>query len=580
MAKFNPKTKRYHGDKGKMVSRDTAFKPVTDFAEQMGEAGEQLGDKFAKETTELADQLGAEIDKKIEAIEQSNEAIDNVSEKVFERIQETVNSTAKNRMTAMLLAKSKEISSTSASQQEADQKKQDILKDIRRAASPETFRAIEKLEEKKAQGGIGGKIAGAMGSMLQKYEAHQLKKEGYNELAAKVSERVDEGVQKPQVAPAKQMTNEERMIALLEKIEQNTAEGGTGKNESYEPEKQKSKSLLGNMMDKFGGVAGMAKTGFIANMLGDHQSRDAMLISGLALAGGKAVGGKIGNMFTSSKPASKKEPAQTSDGFEEKDDSSFSERMKGIYEGEPKEAKTGEKEDKKSSLMEMIMSGAKALFSSIGGLLGSLKTGLMGIVTAVMAKLAIGGGAAGAVGKAAGLAGGAAKMLGGAALVGAAGYAGYKAGEWLNENTGIQEGIASGIDTVKGWFGNSDADKAAAVEKQSELALYEKKKAAGEPISKQLAERLEKQGVKVEASMIRGQAQPAKKQTGTTVERSTQAAAQADVRKEDNKHAAVINASKNITVSQPASPPSTAAPRVRHDESSLRIYIGSRMKMA
>lgn len=101
----------------------------------------------------------------------------------------------------------------------------------------------------------------------------------------------------------------------------------------------------------------------------------------------------------------------------------------------------------------------------------------------------------------AGLLGSAAKFAGGAAAVGAAGYAGYKAGEWINENTNIQANIASGIDNVKGWFGNSDEDKAKAADAKAAQDLYEKKVKDGTLTAKS-AKFFEDKGIKVDKSKI------------------------------------------------------------------------------
>lgn len=102
-----------------------------------------------------------------------------------------------------------------------------------------------------------------------------------------------------------------------------------------------------------------------------------------------------------------------------------------------------------------------------------------------------------------GMLGHAAKLAGGAAAVAGAGYAGYKAGEWLNENTNIQSNIASGIDTAKGWFGNSDEDKQKEADQKSAQDLYEKRVKEGK-LTVKSAEFFEKQGVKVDKSKITG----------------------------------------------------------------------------
>lgn len=95
----------------------------------------------------------------------------------------------------------------------------------------------------------------------------------------------------------------------------------------------------------------------------------------------------------------------------------------------------------KNPLLQMGMGAIGALVGfftggAFGALLGSvLRGGIPGV-----------GGLKGAAGKL----GGAARMAGGAAAVAGAGYAGWEAGNWLNENTPIQEWLASGIDKMTG----------------------------------------------------------------------------------------------------------------------------------
>jgi hypothetical protein len=91
-------------------------------------------------------------------------------------------------------------------------------------------------------------------------------------------------------------------------------------------------------------------------------------------------------------------------------------------------------------------------------------------------------------------------VLGTAAVAGA-GAAGYAMGNWINENTNIQSNIASGIDSVKGLFGNSDEDQRKASEKKAAQDLYEKSVVEGRLTSKSAAF-FEQQGVKVDKSKI------------------------------------------------------------------------------
>ena len=123
------------------------------------------------------------------------------------------------------------------------------------------------------------------------------------------------------------------------------------------------------------------------------------------------------------------------------------------------------------SVMKVIMKVAKVL----GGRLAAMATRLLPII---------------------------ARFAGPAAAVAAAGYAGYKAGEWLNENTNIQENIASGIESIKGLFGASDEDKAKEADQQNAQKLYQKRVDAGEKISQSMANFYKSQGVSVDESVV------------------------------------------------------------------------------
>jgi hypothetical protein len=121
--------------------------------------------------------------------------------------------------------------------------------------------------------------------------------------------------------------------------------------------------------------------------------------------------------------------------------------------------------------------------------------------------------------KGAGILGSAGKMALPALAVAGAGAAGYAAGNWLNENTNIQENIAGGVETVKGWFGNSFEDKQKEADKKSTQDLYEKKVKEGKLTAKSAAF-FEKQGVKVDKSKITEVPEAAKSSVITSVEKS------------------------------------------------------------
>lgn len=89
-----------------------------------------------------------------------------------------------------------------------------------------------------------------------------------------------------------------------------------------------------------------------------------------------------------------------------------------------------------------------------------------------------------------------------AAAVAGAGYLGWKTGQWLNENTKIQQNIASGIESIKGLFGESEDDKMKEAERDTAQALYDKRVANGEKINQNMAKFYKSQGVKVDEKLI------------------------------------------------------------------------------
>lgn len=166
--------------------------------------------------------------------------------------------------------------------------------------------------------------------------------------------------------------------------------------------------------------------------------------------------------------------------------------------------KEPEEEPKSVGLLDMIwkgimgfLPGIGAIISPILGILSSIGSGIAGIATK------LGGAAMSAVKSVAPKALGALKaggrFLGPAAAVAGAGYAGYQAGQWLNENTNIQSNIASGIEKTQDFFGNSQADK--------EREMFQKEHDAylksGKQVHKNTAEMWRKAGVKVDSNVIK-----------------------------------------------------------------------------
>ena len=209
-----------------------------------------------------------------------------------------------------------------------------------------------------------------------------------------------------------------------------------------------------------------------------------------------------------------------------------------------------------------------------GSFFGDLMKAIVGVGTTIALTLksaiggvmsAIGGIAASLGGKLAELATRLAPMIarfaGPAAGVAAAGYAGYKAGQWLNENTDIQENIASGIDSIKGLFGASDEDKQKQADTESAQKSYDTRVASGGKMNQSLANYYKEKGVSVDESLVvddktwatmnqsakTPNIQPAE-QRGAEIERESREMYDG---KEDRK----TNEIKTIVLPPPAAPP-------------------------
>lgn len=146
-----------------------------------------------------------------------------------------------------------------------------------------------------------------------------------------------------------------------------------------------------------------------------------------------------------------------------------------------------------SGLMKAIVGVGSTIALTLKSAIGGVMSAIGGIATSLGGSLAQ---------LATRLAPMIAKFAGPAAGVAAAGYAGYKAGQWLNENTDIQENIASGIESIRGLFGASEEDKMKEVEQQTAQKLYQKKVDAGEKINQSLSNYYKSQGVSVDESVV------------------------------------------------------------------------------
>jgi hypothetical protein len=195
---------------------------------------------------------------------------------------------------------------------------------------------------------------------------------------------------------------------------------------------------------------------------------------------------------------------------------------KDEYAEEKKDIKKSEKidfqaEDVNAKRYEKIQETLDEINKKLdkGGFFGDLMKAIVGVgsTIALTLKAAIGKVMTTILGFAGSLGGKLAEMMvrfgpilarfaGPAAAIAGAGLAGWKAGEWLNENTNIQENIASGVDTVKGFFGASDEDKMKQADTESAQKSYDKRVASGEKMNQSLANYYESNGVAVDKSLI------------------------------------------------------------------------------
>ncbi len=210
-----------------------------------------------------------------------------------------------------------------------------------------------------------------------------------------------------------------------------------------------------------------------------------------------------------------------------------------------------------------VMSAIGALATSLGGRLAMLATRLAPMI---------------------------AKFAGPVAAVGAAGYAGYKAGQWLNENTDIQENIASGIESIKGLFGASEEDKAKQVETESAQKSYDARVSSGGKMNQSLANFYKEKGVNIDESLVVDDKtwatinQPPKKPISQPMEQKG-----ADIDREsremyDGKEDRKTNEIKTIVLPPPAAAPTRSSGgisdtpvtiKVRNTDPTLSTYRAS-----
>lgn len=190
-------------------------------------------------------------------------------------------------------------------------------------------------------------------------------------------------------------------------------------------------------------------------------------------------------------------------------------------------AEFAHKVDQATAIMnDSFVKAGSGLLGGIGSMVANVATTAIGTMIGGGRLPGLGGGLPGLGGPAAGLGGAASRMgslaaralpmAGSAAAVAAAGYAGYKTGEALNEYalnplaekiTGVEgetvgTALYTGVDKVMGWFGKSDADKMKKAEEEAAIKFAKDKLAAGKMLHPSQAETLRSAGISVPASQI------------------------------------------------------------------------------
>jgi hypothetical protein len=328
------------------------------------------------------------------------------------------------------------------------------------------------------------------------------------------------------------------VLKLLEKIEQNTR--GMGESGEDSPNKPKKSSSLREMLSKgvrsmLGGtdagrfmVKSYDKTKSALGSMKDMGSSvkqswaDKSSVFGLGDWAKKQINradnslqhGAFGQQYLGAQWAAKEKFRDAKNLFKSKT-SDIGERISNLNPFKSKSEKsveeTREEENKKNSIpatLKAIETNTKATAKSGGGGLMKMLSGLFLPIKAVFGKLLL-----------------LLAPLGVVLLKVAAAFAAFKLGGIVGDAvksgadsltqaiTGDKDdtlgtGIYKGVDKVAGLFGKSDADKEAAMEKQSVISLYEQKKKSGDKISADLAKKLTSYGVEVDQSMVISKASP------------------------------------------------------------------------
>jgi hypothetical protein len=182
-------------------------------------------------------------------------------------------------------------------------------------------------------------------------------------------------------------------------------------------------------------------------------------------------------------------------------------------------------------------------------------------------------------------------LLGPVAAVSAAGFAGYKAGTWLNENainplveklTGekgatLGSAVYDGVDAIQSLWGGDDKSKAKESEKEQYQKMYDDKVKAGTKVTPKFAALVSKAGVQVDPAMVLAEGEtPGPKAASPTAEMKQQTEEQRKFEEQvasanANAKAAggtVVNAPTTINNKTVTPPPVNYAP-VRTGESAI-----------
>lgn len=590
---YDVKAKRYKDDKGKFTKKAGVRGLADDAAAELKDSGVEFTGDQAKEVEKLAAKAKADLDKEFDAIEKSKTTVKDVTTRIESKLKKLIekDKQGSGKLTASISLDSdrikKQHSTGDITKEQAgkevkqiDQDRADVLHNMRQSVLPKWMPGAQaSLETKKQQGGVTGWAAAKGASVLKQYEQQVVDKSKYKEYAKDVDKTFDK--KKEETVSRVKLTDNEQIIKLLEQIAENTggSVGGTEGNNKNNVKKMEEKKEASKPS-----MAKMLIGGALLGSLAKGESQEGVL-KGMT---GAAVGGvALGKAFV----------AKGGD---------YAKRISGIFKSkEKKEEKAKKKEGGGllaklipmlmglvtklisgfTSVINMLMKAGSLLRGAISGL-GKLAKAAAPVVkkaaTAAGNALKTGAKAVGNVAKSVGskvvnaaraVAPRALAALSPAAAVASAGAAGYAVG------TAINKYALTDKDGNSRLFNSKDLDpkEAGSNEVETITAALAKAKNGSGQVHPMLLKRAKELNIPIPATVTAKGSSPDK---GNALAKVEQDKSSIDRKTQQDGVNAITSSNKNITVNAPASKSVVGSSKPRNEESSLHIFLASRMQYA